>query len=117
MSGASKQAKRDVWAVTVADVHHHLYHVLTCLSILNWYVCNSDDGCNFAIQKGTQISRSNIKWFKHNDMADLERVLESIKKETATVRFVVFLCLFYGLGLESTAGICINALYFFFTFW
>lgn len=57
-------------------------------------MCDSDDGCNFAIQKGTQISRSNIKWFKHNDMADLERVLESIKKETTTVRFVVF-CAFY----------------------
>ncbi|KAF9150349.1 serine palmitoyltransferase component [Linnemannia schmuckeri] len=65
----------------------------------------ADDGCNFAIQKGTQISRSNIKWFKHNDMADLERVLESIKKETTTSkkrpltrRFIVTEGLFQNYG-------------------
>ncbi|KAK3848174.1 MAG: serine palmitoyltransferase [Linnemannia gamsii] len=65
----------------------------------------ADDGCNFAIQKGTQISRSNIKWFKHNDMADLERVLESIKKETSTSkkrpltrRFIVTEGLFQNYG-------------------
>jgi serine palmitoyltransferase len=37
--------------------------------------------CNFAIQKGMQISRSQIKWFKHNDMEDLEHVLKDIKAE------------------------------------
>jgi hypothetical protein len=49
--------------------------------ITRWHR-SRDDGSNFAIQKGTQISRSNIKWFKHNDMADLERVLQSIQKES-----------------------------------
>ncbi|CAO3573947.1 unnamed protein product [Mortierella alpina] len=65
----------------------------------------ADDGCNFAVQKGTQISRSNIKWFKHNDMADLERVLESIQKETKsskkrplTRRFIVTEGLFQNYG-------------------
>ncbi|KAG0315558.1 serine palmitoyltransferase component [Dissophora globulifera] len=64
-----------------------------------------DDGSNFAIQKGTQISRSNIKWFKHNDMADLERVLESIrveslahKKRPLTRRFIVTEGLFQNYG-------------------
>jgi serine palmitoyltransferase len=39
----------------------------------------SDKGCNFAIQKGVQISRSTVKWYNHNDMEDLERVLNEIK--------------------------------------
>ncbi|KAI8345160.1 serine palmitoyltransferase [Mortierella sp. GBAus27b] len=64
----------------------------------------ADDGSNFAIQKGTQISRSNIKWFKHNDMADLERVLQSIQKEAKaskrplTRRFIVTEGLFQNYG-------------------
>lgn len=33
------------------------------------------------MQKGIQISRSTVKYFKHNDMADLERVLNGIKAE------------------------------------
>ena len=33
---------------------------------------------NFAIQKGVSISRSNVHYFKHNDMRDLERVLEEV---------------------------------------
>jgi serine palmitoyltransferase len=53
----------------------------------------SDDGSNFAIQKGTQISRSNIKWFKHNDMADLERVLQSIQKEAKAVSDPIVHCM------------------------
>ncbi|KAF9584739.1 serine palmitoyltransferase component [Lunasporangiospora selenospora] len=64
----------------------------------------ADEGCNFAIQKGTQISRSIIKWYKHNDMEDLERVLESIQKETSnkkrplTRRFIITEGLFYNYG-------------------
>ncbi|KAG0356821.1 serine palmitoyltransferase [Gamsiella multidivaricata] len=65
----------------------------------------ADEGSNFAIQKGAQISRSNIKWFKHNDMADLERVLQSIQKEIAnnkkkhlTRRFIVTEGLFQNYG-------------------
>ncbi|KAF9300878.1 serine palmitoyltransferase component [Mortierella antarctica] len=65
----------------------------------------ADDGCNFAVLKGTQISRSTVKWFKHNDMADLERVLESINKESRahkkrplTRRFIVTEGLFQNYG-------------------
>ncbi|KAG0094816.1 serine palmitoyltransferase component [Podila epicladia] len=64
-----------------------------------------DDGCNFAVLKGTQISRSTVKWFKHNDMVDLERVLESINKESLahkkrplTRRFIVTEGLFQNYG-------------------
>lgn len=35
----------------------------------------ADKGVNFAIQKGIQASRSQVKWFEHNDLADLERLL------------------------------------------
>ena len=55
----------------------------------------ADAGCSFSIQKGLQISRSTIKWFKHNDMADLERILLEQKKkdekdgEIVTRRFIV----------------------------
>ena len=54
-----------------------------------------DNGVNFAIQKGLQISRSTVRWFEHNDMDDLERVLEEIHQEHTrsgkplTRRFIV----------------------------
>ncbi|XP_069127526.1 serine palmitoyltransferase 1-like [Argopecten irradians] len=40
-----------------------------------------DEGVCFAIQKGLVASRSAIKWFKHNDMADLERLLKIQQEE------------------------------------
>ncbi|KAI9485518.1 MAG: pyridoxal phosphate-dependent transferase [Benjaminiella poitrasii] len=54
-----------------------------------------DDSVSFAVQKGVQISRSIVRWYKHNDMADLERVLEEIRmddimhKKRLTRRFIV----------------------------
>jgi 7-keto-8-aminopelargonate synthetase-like enzyme len=36
---------------------------------------NSDEGVNFAIQQGLTASRSKIKFFKHNDVEDLHRLL------------------------------------------
>lgn len=52
----------------------------------------SDEHVNFAIQKGLQISRGTIKFFKHNDMADLERILKEIQKESMKVRFTATSC-------------------------
>eukprot|EP00123_Amoebidium_parasiticum_P018192 comp24128_c1_seq1/m.43803 comp24128_c1_seq1/g.43803 ORF comp24128_c1_seq1/g.43803 comp24128_c1_seq1/m.43803 type:complete len:531 (-) comp24128_c1_seq1:31-1623(-) len=40
-----------------------------------------DQGVSFAIQKGLQASRSNLRWFKHNDIEDLERVLKEQEEE------------------------------------
>ena len=34
-----------------------------------------DGGANFAIQQGVKASKSRVKVFKHNDMADLERMM------------------------------------------
>ena len=40
----------------------------------------SDSGANYAVQKGLVASRSKVKYFKHNDMEDLERLLEEQRK-------------------------------------
>ena len=34
-----------------------------------------DEGIGFAAQKGCLISRSSVKWFRHNDVDHLERLL------------------------------------------
>jgi len=38
-----------------------------------------DSGVNFATQTGVKLSRSEVMYFKHNDMADLERILKSVQ--------------------------------------
>lgn len=48
----------------------------------------SDEAACFAIQKGLQASRSNIKFFKHNDMADLEHLLKNQEIEDQKVQFL-----------------------------
>lgn len=52
-----------------------------------WWVslpCRDRAAC-FAIQKGLQASRSDIKLFQHNDMADLERLLKEQEMEDQKV--------------------------------
>lgn len=44
-----------------------------------------DRAACFAIQKGLQASRSDIKLFKHNDVADLERLLKEQEMEDQKV--------------------------------
>lgn len=66
----------------------------------------ADKGVNYSIRKGLQASRSNIKWFNHGDMDDLERVMRSVKNEQAktkklTRRFIVTEGLFELTG-DST---------------
>lgn len=46
----------------------------------------SDDAACFSIQKGLQASRSFVKYFKHNDMEDLERLLKEQETEDKKVR-------------------------------
>lgn len=46
--------------------------IIYMIIILYFY---RDEGVCFSIQKGLVASRSRIKWFKHNDMEDLERLL------------------------------------------
>ncbi|KAG5951425.1 hypothetical protein E4U53_003130 [Claviceps sorghi] len=63
----------------------------------------ADEAANYSIRKGLQASRSNIKWFKHGDMEDLERVMKSVAVEQTkgrklTRRFVVTEGLFETCG-------------------
>ena len=53
-----------------------------------------DQGVHFAIQKGILASRSNVRYFKHNDVEDLERLLKIQAEED---KKVFRLLLFYGV--------------------
>ncbi|KAJ1207650.1 hypothetical protein NDU88_003040 [Pleurodeles waltl] len=65
-----------------------------------------DEAACFAIQKGLQASRSHIKYFKHNDIADLERLLKeqevedqkNPRKARVTRRFIVVEGLYMNTG-------------------
>lgn len=65
-----------------------------------------DDGANHAMQTGIRLSRSTVVTYKHNDLADLERVLADLAKQDAKApgraeqhrRFIVF------EGLSATWG-------------
>uniref|UniRef100_A0A674AKG0 Serine palmitoyltransferase 1 n=2 Tax=Salmo trutta TaxID=8032 RepID=A0A674AKG0_SALTR len=68
-----------------------------------------DEAACFSIQKGLQASRSFIKYFKHNDMEDLERLLKeqeiedqrNPRKARVTRRFIIV----EGLYI-NTADVC-----------
>ncbi|XP_036134393.1 serine palmitoyltransferase 1 isoform X3 [Molossus molossus] len=65
-----------------------------------------DRAACFAIQKGLQASRSDIKLFEHNDMADLERLLreqevedhKNPRKARVTRRFIIAEGLYMNTG-------------------
>lgn len=62
----------------------------------------ADKAVNYAIRKGIQISRSAVRWYEHNDLEDMKRVLEKVTKEQArkplTRRFIVTEGLFENVG-------------------
>jgi 7-keto-8-aminopelargonate synthetase-like enzyme len=62
----------------------------------------ADESVNFPIQKGIQISRSTVYWYKHNDLTDMERVLAQVVKAQAkkplTRRFIITEGLFEDVG-------------------
>jgi 1,3-beta-glucan synthase len=66
----------------------------------------ADRAVNYAIRKGLQICRSTIRYYEHNNMEDLERVLQKVVKEQAkkplTRRFIV------TEGLFETVGDCVD---------
>jgi serine palmitoyltransferase len=63
-----------------------------------------DKGVNYAVQTGVKLSRSDVMYFKHNDMADLERVLKQVQetdratKRKITRRYIVTEGLYYNYG-------------------
>jgi serine palmitoyltransferase len=62
----------------------------------------ADKAVNYSIRKGIQLSRSTVYWYEHNDMEDLERVLQKIVKSFArkplTRRFIVAEGLYENVG-------------------
>lgn len=84
----------------------------------------ADKGVNFAIRKGIQISRSTVRWYEHNDMEDLGRVLAKVTKEQArkplTRRFIITEGLFESYGdmvdLPKIVSLLLLYLCFFFFF-
>lgn len=62
----------------------------------------ADKAVNYPIRKGLQISRSTVHWYEHNDMQDLERVLQRVVKtgqgKPLTRRFIVTEGLFENVG-------------------
>jgi serine palmitoyltransferase len=62
----------------------------------------ADKAVNYSIKKGLQISRSTVRWYEHNDMDDLQRVLAKVTKEQAkkplTRRFIITEGLFENVG-------------------
>ncbi|KAF8852797.1 serine palmitoyltransferase [Acephala macrosclerotiorum] len=66
----------------------------------------ADRQVNYSIRQGLEISRSHIKWFNHNDMEDLERVIKRIVQEQKgrklTRRFIV------TEGLSELVGDCVS---------
>lgn len=65
-------------------------------------VCVVDRGCNWAICKGLVLSKSHVRWYSHNDMEDLERVLCEVENEFSgkrlTRRFIITEAIFEGTG-------------------
>eukprot|EP01102_Stenamoeba_stenopodia_P008819 TRINITY_DN257_c0_g1_i1.p1 TRINITY_DN257_c0_g1~~TRINITY_DN257_c0_g1_i1.p1 ORF type:complete len:492 (+),score=138.96 TRINITY_DN257_c0_g1_i1:164-1639(+) len=45
-----------------------------------------DAGVNYAIKTGLNLSRSTVKFFEHNNVASLEKILEEIRKEDIRTR-------------------------------
>lgn len=72
----------------------------------SFYCFRSDECVSFAIQKGLDASRSRIVFFKHNDMADLERCLKeqealdskNPKKASRTRRFLIAEAIYMNTG-------------------
>lgn len=62
----------------------------------------ADTAVNYSIRKGIQISRSSVRWYEHNDMEDLQRVLEQViqeqSKKPLTRRFIITEGVFENVG-------------------
>lgn len=80
--------------------------VLLCSSCLLDFMFRDEAAC-FSIQKGLQASRSLIKYFKHNDMEDLERLLMEQDLEDQKV------CVALALVCRSQDVLCFAFILFF----
>lgn len=56
-----------------------------CVRALLSCPCCSDEGVNFAVQKGVEASRSKVRYFKHNDVDHLRKLLEEQQQQDIKV--------------------------------
>ncbi len=45
-----------------------------------------DEGVNEALLTGINLSRANVRYFRHNDMKDLRRILEKVKQQDISLK-------------------------------
>ncbi|XP_074640984.1 serine palmitoyltransferase 1-like [Tubulanus polymorphus] len=97
--------------MNVEEAALYAYNFATIASAIPSYskrgdIIFCDEGVCFAIQKGLQASRSQLKYFKHNDMDDLEDLLvkqqeidkKDVKKAKTIRRFLVVEGLYMNYG-------------------
>ena len=56
-----------------------------CIYCTHKFHIFSDEGVHFPIQKGIELSRSKVRYFKHNNMEHLEELLEAQRKQDIKV--------------------------------
>jgi len=88
-------------AIMYAQAFSTISSVIPCFSKRGDIIV-ADRSANYAIRKGLQIARSAVYWYEHNDMADLERVLQKVvrsqKGRKLTRRFIVTEALSENVG-------------------
>lgn len=107
---------QDVHMKTEADVAAHIGTIACIIYAQSFSTISSvipsfskrgdiivaDKAVSYAIRKGIQISRSRVYWYEHNDMADLEKVLQKVVKDQSgkplTRRFIVTEGMFEHVG-------------------
>jgi len=88
-------------AIMYAQAFSTISSVIPCFSKRGDIIV-ADRAVNYQIRKGMQIARSAVYWYEHNDMADLERVLQKVvrsqKGRKLTRRFIVTEALSENVG-------------------
>uniref|UniRef100_A0A383WDB8 serine C-palmitoyltransferase n=1 Tax=Tetradesmus obliquus TaxID=3088 RepID=A0A383WDB8_TETOB len=62
------------------------YDISTIASVIPAFASRQDilvldEGVSYPIQQGAKLSRARVHWFKHNDMASLEALLQQIEED------------------------------------
>jgi hypothetical protein len=62
------------------------YDISTIASVIPAFASRQDilvldEGVSYPIQQGAKLSRARVFWFKHNDMASLEALLQRIEDD------------------------------------
>jgi len=64
----------------------------------------ADECCSFPIQQGIELSRASVHYFKHNDVADLERILISVDESERKQKKPLNRRLIIVEGIYATRG-------------